>query len=70
VPDWEAQLRDYLRDSHGEILQDIRESKELSDETADKLREAIENFNRNYEPSEEGISASVEGGSEDEEEES
>lgn len=68
VPDWEAQLRDHLRDSHNEILEDIRKSKELSDETAEKLREVIENFNRNYEPSSEGISTRIGGGSDEEEE--
>ncbi|TCJ19421.1 F0F1 ATP synthase subunit alpha [Rubrobacter taiwanensis] len=59
VPDWEAQLRDYLRDSHGEILQTIRETKELSDETADRLRRAIERFNEGFEPSESAVSVST-----------
>ncbi|QYJ14910.1 ATP synthase subunit alpha [Rubrobacter xylanophilus DSM 9941] len=50
VPDWEAQLREYLRSSHEELLNDIREKKELTDETAGKLREAIEHFNEGFEP--------------------
>ena len=50
VPDWERQFRDYMRDSHGEILSTIAEEKQLSDETDANLREAIEHFNENYEP--------------------
>jgi F-type H+/Na+-transporting ATPase subunit alpha len=50
VPDWERQFRDYMRDSHGEILDSIREEKQLSDETTENLRNAIEHFNENYEP--------------------
>jgi F-type H+/Na+-transporting ATPase subunit alpha len=50
VPDWERQFRDYMRDSHGEILETIREEKQLSDETTENLRNAIEHFNENYEP--------------------
>ncbi|MCA3748228.1 MAG: F0F1 ATP synthase subunit alpha, partial [Rubrobacter sp.] len=50
VPDWEAQLREYLRSSHEDLLKDIREKKELTDETADKLRKAIEHFNEGFEP--------------------
>ena len=50
VPDWERQFRDYMRNSHGEVLDSIREEKQLSDENEKKLREAIEHFNENYEP--------------------
>src|SRR3712207_828971 len=50
VPDWEGQFRDYMRNSHGEILSTIRDEKQLSDETQGNLRDAIEHFNQNYEP--------------------
>ena len=50
VPDWEGQYRDYLRDSHGEILDSIREEQQVSDETRSSLEEATERFNENYEP--------------------
>ena len=50
VPDWERQFRDYMRNSHGEVLDSIREERQLSDENEKKLREAIEHFNENYEP--------------------
>ncbi|MDQ5817311.1 MAG: F0F1 ATP synthase subunit alpha [Actinomycetota bacterium] len=50
VPDWERQFRDYMRDSHGEILETIREEKQVSDETNENLRNAVEHFNENYEP--------------------
>jgi hypothetical protein len=39
-----------MRDSHNEILDSIREEKQLTDETQTSLREAIEHFNENYEP--------------------
>ena len=50
VMDWERQFRDYMRDSHGEVLDSIREEQKLSDENKEKLDEAIENFNENFEP--------------------
>jgi F-type H+/Na+-transporting ATPase subunit alpha len=50
IPDWERQFRDFLRDSHDEILQSIREEKAVSDETRSGLEDAIEHFNENYEP--------------------
>jgi F-type H+-transporting ATPase subunit alpha len=69
VPDWENQFRDYMRDSHGEILDSIREEKQLSDETEQSLREAIDHFNENYEPEQQGVvdvsvEADQEGGTE------
>ena len=50
VTDWERQFRDFMRDSHGEVLDSIRDEQKLSDENEEKLQEAIENFNENYEP--------------------
>ncbi|MBA2510792.1 MAG: F0F1 ATP synthase subunit alpha, partial [Rubrobacteraceae bacterium] len=50
VPDWENQFRDYLRDSHGGILDSIREEQQVSDETRASLEEAVKGFNENYEP--------------------
>jgi F-type H+-transporting ATPase subunit alpha len=69
VPDWENQFRDYMRDSHGEILDSIREEKQLSDETEQSLREAIDHFNENYEPEQQSVvdvsvEAEQEGGTE------
>jgi F-type H+-transporting ATPase subunit alpha len=69
VPDWENQFRDYMRDSHGEILDSIREEKQLSDETEQSLREAIDHFNENYEPEQQSVvdvsvEAEEEGGTE------
>jgi F-type H+/Na+-transporting ATPase subunit alpha len=55
VPDWEDQFRDYMRDSHGEILDSIREEKQLTDETGQSLRDAIEHFNENYEPEQQSL---------------
>jgi F-type H+-transporting ATPase subunit alpha len=72
VPDWERQYRDYLRDSHSEILDSIREEQQLSDETRGGLEEALERFNENYEPRTGSVvdasanGSSGDGGSEDE----
>jgi F-type H+-transporting ATPase subunit alpha len=55
VMDWEGQFRDFMRDSHGEILASIREEKEITDETRQSLEEAVERFNRNYEPEQESL---------------
>jgi len=70
VPDFESQLLDYLRDSHGGILASIREEKEISDDTAEKLNSALSRFSENYEPRDTSVIANVaeggvEAGSED-----
>jgi F-type H+-transporting ATPase subunit alpha len=57
VPDWERQFRDFMRDSHDEILSTIRDEQQISDKTTDSLREAIEHFNENYEPESRGLVA-------------
>lgn len=57
VPDWERQFRDYMRDSHDEILSSVRDERQISDETGASLREAIERFNENYEPESRGLVA-------------
>jgi F-type H+/Na+-transporting ATPase subunit alpha len=68
IPDWEDQFRDYMRDSNAEILESIREEKQLSDETEQNLREAIEHFNENYEPEHQSlVNVSVGDGEEDDE---
>ncbi|MDP9437950.1 MAG: hypothetical protein M3P49_04285, partial [Actinomycetota bacterium] len=62
VMDWERQFRDFIRDSHGEVLDEIRSSQKLSDENEGRLREAIEHFNENYEPQQSRrVDASVDG---------
>jgi F-type H+-transporting ATPase subunit alpha len=67
IPDWEGQFREYLRNSHEEILTEIRDTQDLSDENEEALREAIEHFNENYEP--EGSSTVEIGAAEEDEEE-
>jgi F-type H+-transporting ATPase subunit alpha len=66
VTDWERQFRDFMRDSHGEVLDSIRDEQKLSDENEEKLEEAIENFNENYEPEQTSF-ADVSPGDEEEE---
>jgi len=67
IPDWEGQFREHLKNSHEELLNNIRDTQELSDEDEEKLSEAIQNFNENYES--EGTSTVQVGGEEEDEEE-
>ncbi len=55
IPDWEQQYREHMRNSHEELLNNIRESGELSDEDKDTLKEAINKFNESYEPQDTSI---------------
>jgi len=55
VPDWERQFRDFMRDTHGDLLDSIRTEQELSDENEEKLREAVEHFDSNFEPEQTGL---------------
>ncbi len=69
IMDWEDQFRNYMRDSHGEILDSIREEKQLSEEAEQNLRDAIGHFNENYEPEQQSlvdvsVGAEQEGGTE------
>ena len=66
IPDWEGQFREHLKNSHEELLNNIRDTQELSDEDEEKLSEVIQNFNENYEP--EGTSTVQVGGEEEDEE--
>jgi F-type H+-transporting ATPase subunit alpha len=50
VMDWERQFRDFMRDTHGDLLDAIRTEQELSDENEEKLREAVDHFDSNFEP--------------------
>jgi F-type H+-transporting ATPase subunit alpha len=69
IMDWEDQFRNYMRDSYGEILDSIREEKQLSEGTEQNLRDAIDHFNENYEPEQQSlvdvsVGAEQEGGTE------
>ena len=68
VPDWEGQFREHLKNSHEDLLNNIRETEEFSDEDEETLREAIENFNENYEPETGGV-VEIGGTGEDDEDE-
>ena len=43
-------LREYLRSQHEEVLTDIRERKEITAETEEKLRAAIVEFHASFAP--------------------
>ncbi|MDN5696517.1 MAG: hypothetical protein L0G70_00930, partial [Rubrobacter sp.] len=62
VTDYEQQLLDFLRDSHGEILAAIRDEQQISDETDQSLQSALDRFNENYEPRERNVGANIGGG--------
>jgi F-type H+-transporting ATPase subunit alpha len=63
VTDFESQLLDFLRDSHGDVLSAIRDEQEISDDTGKKLDDALSSFSQNYEPRDTGAVANVIGGS-------
>jgi F-type H+-transporting ATPase subunit alpha len=67
VMDWERQFRDFMRDTHGDLLDSIRIEQELSDENEEKLREAVEHFDSNFEPEQTGLVDISVGEDEDEE---
>ena len=48
---FEIEFLDHVRGSHDEILKDIRETKALSDETTEKLEDAINQFKRGFDTS-------------------
>ena len=70
VPDWEGQFLEYMRNSHEDLLNNIRENQELSEEDEETLKEAVSDFNESYEPEQTSIvdvSAGDEEGDEEEE---
>jgi F-type H+/Na+-transporting ATPase subunit alpha len=69
VTDWEGQFREHLKNSHEDLLNNIRETEEFSDEDEETLKEAIENFNESYEPETgSAVEIGVAGGDEEDEE--
>jgi F-type H+/Na+-transporting ATPase subunit alpha len=69
IPDYERQIREYLRNSHEDLLNNIRETQKLSDEDEEKLKDAIKKFNESYEPEDTSIVDVSAGGEEKSEEE-
>jgi F-type H+/Na+-transporting ATPase subunit alpha len=45
---FETELLDHMRAKHKDILNEIRETKKLSDETADKLSEVVDHFKKGF----------------------
>jgi hypothetical protein len=56
-----------MRDTHGDLLESIRSEQELSDENEEKLREAVEHFDSNFEPEQTSLVDISVGEDEDEE---
>ncbi|OHA62372.1 MAG: hypothetical protein A2748_00715 [Candidatus Wildermuthbacteria bacterium RIFCSPHIGHO2_01_FULL_45_20] len=48
VRDFEKRLLTYLKDQHESLLQKIRESKALEDDTKEELKKGIEEFKQTY----------------------
>src|SRR5262249_5728608 len=48
VTKFETEFLDHMRASHEEVLADIRDTGKLSDETSDKLTDAINNFKKGF----------------------
>ncbi|MFP5329107.1 MAG: F0F1 ATP synthase subunit alpha [Alphaproteobacteria bacterium] len=48
VTRYEAAMLSYLRSEHGDILKTIRETKQLDDDTAKKLRDALTEFGKTF----------------------
>ena len=48
VKKFEREFLKFMRDEHRDILDDIRESRNLSEETEEKLKRAIENFRKEF----------------------
>jgi F-type H+-transporting ATPase subunit alpha len=44
ILDFEARLHEHFRTSHPEILQELRDEGEMTDELAEKIKNAIEAF--------------------------
>ena len=49
---FEVELLAYMRDRQPDLMSKIRESRDLDDETKEKLAGAIEEFKRGFRPSE------------------
>jgi F-type H+/Na+-transporting ATPase subunit alpha len=56
VPRFQDELREYLR-AEGSVYESIRETGDLTDETAEKLDEAIKRFKEAFQPSEQAAVA-------------
>jgi F-type H+-transporting ATPase subunit alpha len=56
VPRYLEELREHLR-ADGSVLNEIRETKDLSDETREKLDQELEQFAKSFKPSEEPAAA-------------
>jgi F-type H+-transporting ATPase subunit alpha len=48
VKDWEASMLRNMEASHPDILKDIAQRKQITEETEEKLRGALDTFNRSW----------------------
>ncbi|MGH8905805.1 MAG: F0F1 ATP synthase subunit alpha [Egibacteraceae bacterium] len=49
---FEAGLREYLRDRHGDLLEDLREDGQLGDDRVERLGKAVDDYADSFSPSE------------------
>ncbi len=52
IADYEAQMLEFLDSKHPEILNDIKEKEDISEETDEKLRKALDEFKGIFQPAE------------------
>ncbi|MCF8084893.1 MAG: F0F1 ATP synthase subunit alpha [Deltaproteobacteria bacterium] len=57
IADYETQMLEYLDSNHPEILDDIKEKNDITDETDEKLRKALDEFKGIFQPAEETLAA-------------
>jgi len=48
VTRYEAAMLSFLRSEHSDVLKSIRDSKQLDDDTAAKLKEALTDFGKTF----------------------
>jgi F-type H+/Na+-transporting ATPase subunit alpha len=51
VAEYEKQMLEYVESKHADILADIKEKNDISDETSDKLKKALDDFKGVFQPS-------------------
>jgi len=51
VGEYESQMLEFMESRHSDILNDIKEKKDITDETEEKLKKALDEFKEIFQPS-------------------
>ena len=54
---WQPEFVEFMKNSHPDIFTEIKEKKQLSDELRDKIKAAVEEFNKIFQPDAETVLA-------------